>query len=186
MQPYCHPRHLGSSGTCARLQTTKGLTWTLRFYWPIPGVGRTERLAVGRNRPVPAPRVARKQTPISRPESRIKNSTSQTNCVKSEQQRPPPSFLQYSNRVRFLTRWLRTESHQTPIRIKLAAMLSDRPGGLCHPRETLVPSRVQGVAYSPYGYRRDDDASPFVAHGLGDSAFCIHSDGAKAASKSVK
>ena len=45
-------------------------------------------------------------------------------------------------------------------------MLCDRPGGLCHPRETLVPSRVQGVACSPCGYRRDDDASPLAAHGL--------------------
>jgi hypothetical protein len=38
----------------------------------------------------------------------------------------------------------------------------------------------------PYGYRRDDDASPLVAHGLGDSAICNHADGAKAASKSFK
>ena len=91
-----------------------------------------------------------------------------------------------SNRARFLTRWLRTESHQTPVEIKLAAMLCDRPGGVCHPRETLVPSRVQGVACIPYGYRRDDDASPLVAHGLGDSVICSHSDGAKAASKSFE
>jgi hypothetical protein len=50
----------------------------------------------------------------------------------------------------------------------------------------LVPSRVQGVACIPFGYRRNDDASPLVVHGLGDSAICIHSDGAKAASKSFK
>jgi hypothetical protein len=50
-------------------------------------------------------------------------------------------------------------SHQTPVGIKLAAMPCDRPGGTCRPRETLVPSRVQGVACIPYGYHRDDDAS---------------------------
>ena len=65
-------------------------------------------------------------------------------------------------------------------------MLRDCPGGLCHPRETLVPSRVHGVACIPYGYRRDGDASPLVAHGLGDSEIHIHSDGAKAASKSFE
>ena len=37
-----------------------------------------------------------------------------------------------------------------------------------HPRETLVPSHVQGVACIRYGYRRDDNASPWVAHDLGD------------------
>ena len=41
-------------------------------------------------------------------------------------------------------------------------MLCDRPGGLCRPRETLVPSRVQGVAYIPYGCRRDE-ATPVRA-----------------------
>jgi len=46
-------------------------------------------------------------------------------------------------------------------------MLCDRPGGLFHPRETLVPSLVQGVARIPYGCRLDDDASPHVVHGLG-------------------
>ena len=64
-------------------------------------------------------------------------------------------------------------------------MRCDRPGGLSHPRETLVPSRVQGVAYIARGYRRIDDASPLVAHGLGDSVIRIHSDGTRAASKSL-
>src|SRR5215467_6249617 len=48
-------------------------------------------------------------------------------------------------------------------------MLYDRPGGSCRPRETLVPSRVQRVVRILCGYRRDGDASPLVAHGLGDS-----------------
>ena len=111
---------------------------------------------------------------------------SQSNCDDTEQRRTPPSFLQTLNAPVFSRCWLRTESHQTPVGIKLAAMRCDRPGGLCHPRETLVPSRVQGVACIPYGYRRDDDASPLVAHGLGDSAICIHSGGARTASKSFK
>src|ERR1700676_5013561 len=120
------------------------------------------------------------------PESRTKPNRRKNNCVHTVQQRQPPSFLQTLTAPVFSLCWLRTESHQTPVRIKLAAMLCDRPGGLCHPRETLVPRRVQGVAYSPYGYRRNDDASPLAAHGLGDSAVCIHSDGARAASKSFK
>jgi len=41
--------------------------------------------------------------------------------------------------------WLRSESHQTPIEIKHVVMFYDRPGGLGHPRETLVPSRGQWV-----------------------------------------
>jgi hypothetical protein len=80
--------------------------------------------------------------------------------------------------------WLRCESHQTPVGIKPVAMLCDCPGGNCHPRETLVPSRVQGVAHIPFGCHLDDDASPCLAHGLGDSSICNHSDGAKTASKS--
>jgi len=84
---------------------------------------------------------------------------SQNNCVNILQQRTPPSFLQTLIAPVFSLCWLRTESHQTPIEIKLAAMLCDRPGGLCHPRETLVPSRVQGVAYIPKRCRRGD-ASP--------------------------
>ena len=101
------------------------------------------------------------------------------------QQRIPPSLLQTLTAPVFSLCRLRTESHQTPVGIKLAAMLCDRPGGVCHPRETLVPSRVQGVAHSPYGCRRGD-ASPQVAHGLGDSAICTASGGAKALSKSLE
>ena len=52
------------------------------------------------------------------------------------QQRMPPEVLQTLIAPVFSLGQLRTESHQTPIGIKLAAMLCDRPGGLCHPRET--------------------------------------------------
>ena len=90
------------------------------------------------------------------------------------QQPMPPSFLQTLTAPVFSLCRLRTESHQTPVGIKLAAMRCDRPGGFCHPRETLVPSRVQGVACIPCGYRRDGDASPLMARGLGDPGICIH------------
>jgi len=124
------------------------------------------------------------RTPISRPMSRATIDPRKRIALNTVQPRQPPSFLQKLTAPAFSLCWLRTKSHQTPVGIKLAAMLCDRPGGLCHPRETLVPSHVQGVACIPYGYRRDDDASPLVAHGLGDSAICIHSVGAKATSKS--
>lgn len=105
-------------------------------------------------------------------------------CVNSQSQQRATFIRADTNRARFLTGWLRTESHQTPVGIKPVAMLRDCPGGSCRPRETLVPGRVQGVVCIPRGYRHDDDASPLMAHGLGDSAFCIRSDGARAASKS--
>ena len=41
------------------------------------------------------------------------------------------------------------ESHQTPIRIKRAAMLLPSPWRLCRPRKTLVPHRVQWVNHRP-------------------------------------
>ena len=108
------------------------------------------------------------RTPIGRPVSRTKSNRRKNNCVNIVQQHVcHPSFAQTLTAPVFSLCWLRTESHQTPIRIKLAAMLCDRPGGLSHPRETLVPSHVQGVACIHYGYRRDD-ASPLVAHGLGE------------------
>jgi len=125
-----------------------------------------------------------KRTPISRPESMVKRSTSQTNCVKAERQGQPSSFLQTLTAPVFSLCRLRTESHQTPVGIKLVAMLYDRPGGSCRPRETLVPSRVQGVVRILCGYRRDGDASPLVAHDLGDSVICTYQDGARTASKS--
>ena len=80
---------------------------------------------------------------------------------------------------------LRTESHQTPVGIKLAAMLRDRPGGVCHPRETLVPSRVQGLCSQSLWL------SPRRYQSLGGSRLGrfsnLHSEGsAKAVSKSVE
>jgi hypothetical protein len=45
----------------------------------------------------------------------------------------------------FSFNWLRRESHQTPIEIKLIVMLYESPDGFCRPRETLVPRRVQLV-----------------------------------------
>ena len=61
----------------------------------------------------------------------------------------PPVFLQSLTASVFSLRWLRTESRQSPIRFKHVAMCCDRPGGLGRPRETLVPSRVQGVGHIP-------------------------------------
>jgi hypothetical protein len=152
------------------------------------GIAQCSRNATGRNGLHRAIRLAGasrpKRTPISRPESRIKSAPSQTNCVTTMQQRMPPSFLQTLTAPVFSLCRLRTESHQTPIGIKLAAMLCDCPGGLCHPRETLVPSRVQWVACILCGYRHDGDASPLVARDLGDSVLCAYQDGARAASKS--
>src|ERR1700694_5003436 len=59
----------------------------------------------------------------------------------------PPAFLQTLTAPLFRSCWLRTESRQSPIRFKHGAMCCDRPGGFCRPRETLVPSRVQGVGH---------------------------------------
>lgn len=96
----------------------------------------------------------------------------------------PPSLLQNTNRARFLTHWLRTESHQTPVGIKLVAMPCDRPWRQLPPQRNFGASPCPGGVCIPCGYRHDDDTSPLMAHGLGDSAFCIRSDGARAASKS--
>ena len=60
-----------------------------------------------------------------------------------------PVFLQILTAPVFSLRWLRTESRQSPIRFKQVAVYCDRPGGFCRPRETLVPSRVQGVSHIP-------------------------------------
>ena len=60
----------------------------------------------------------------------------------------PPVFLQTLTASVFSLRWLRTESRQSPIRFKHVAMYCDRPGGRGRPRETLVPSRVQGVGHT--------------------------------------
>src|SRR5216683_2676019 len=57
---------------------------------------------------------------------------------------------------------------------------------LVPPQRNFGAKPCPRVACIPYGYRRDDDASPLVAHGLGDSAISIHSDGARAASKSFE
>jgi hypothetical protein len=130
-----------------------------------------------------------KRTSISRPESRNNTSTSQCNCATSGSHVRLTALASFNSastdRVLFLTGRLRGESHQTSVGIKRVALLCDRPGGGCRPRETSVPSRVQGVACTARGYRRVDDASPLVAHGLGDSAICIHADGTRAASKSL-
>ena len=128
----------------------------------------------------------KKRTPISRRESRtISNRRKLIAMIRSNNVRHP-HFLQTLTAPVSSLCWLRSESHQTPVGIKLAAMLRDRPGGLYHPRETLVPSRVQWVARNPNGCRRGDDASPFVAHGLGDSAICIQSGGTKAVSNQLR
>ena len=127
---------------------------------------------------------ATKRTSISRPESRDNTSPSQFKCATSGSQSWPALVLQVLTAPCFSTRRLRTESHQTSVGIERVAVLCERPGGGCRPRETSVPSRVQGVACTARGYRRVDDASPLVAHGLGDSAICSHADGARAASKS--
>lgn len=76
--------------------------------------------------------------------------------------------------------WLRNRSHHTPIEIKLVVMFYDGPDGFCHPRETLVPRRVQRVVSHFRGYRYSDSSAK-VAHDLGDSV--LHkTDGTKAAS----
>src|SRR5450432_4836742 len=59
----------------------------------------------------------------------------------------PLVFLQTLTASVFSLRWLRTESRQSPIRFKHVAICCDRPGGMGRPRETLVPSRVQGVSH---------------------------------------
>jgi hypothetical protein len=93
-------------------------------------------------------------------------------------------FLQTVIAPAFSCCWLRSESHQTPVGIKPSAILCEGPGGLRHPRETFVPIRVQWVAHISNGCRLHGDASPYMAHELGDSQVCNQSDGAKAASKS--
>jgi len=73
-----------------------------------------------------------------------------------QQQRLPPSFVQPLTAPVFSLCWLRTESHQTPIGIKLAAMLCDRPGGLATPEKLWCQAVSKGVAYIPDGCRRGD------------------------------
>jgi hypothetical protein len=92
-------------------------------------------------------------------------------CVASmfQAQPQPPIFLQTLTASVFSLRWLRTESRQSPIRFKPVAMCCDRPGGIGRPRETLVPSRVQGVSHIPVAVAR---ATP-VRNGL--SAWAIQS-----------
>ncbi len=105
---------------------------------------------------------------------------SHTDCVHTVRQRMPPSFLQTPTASVFSLCRLRTESRQSPIRIKRCRDALRAPWRPAPPRETLVPSRVQGVA-SVDGCR-DGDASPLLAHSLGDSVICIPSGGAKTAS----
>ena len=93
----------------------------------------------------------------------------------------PPAFLQTLTAPVFSLSWLRSESRQSPIRFKHVAMHCDCPGGVRRPRETLVPSHVQGAIHIDSGCRVGD-ASPQLAHGLGDSVICTHSGGAKTAS----
>lgn len=91
-------------------------------------------------RPAAASRRLRERTPISRPESRTKsNRRKLIASIRCNNACHLHSMQTLTAPVFSLCR-LRTESHQTPVGIKLAAMLCDRPGGLCHPRETLVPS----------------------------------------------
>jgi hypothetical protein len=59
----------------------------------------------------------------------------------------PPVCLQTLTAPVFSLHWLRTEPRQSPIGFKHVAMFCDRPGGMGRPRETLVPSCVQGVGH---------------------------------------
>ena len=114
-----------------------------------------------------------KRTSISQPKSRVKKCVA--NHLRQFRVKTPATVNPAStDRALFLASRLRTESHQTSVGIKLSAIFCGRPGGICRPRETLVPSPVQGVACTLRGYRVFDDASPLVAHDLGDSANCIH------------
>jgi hypothetical protein len=90
----------------------------------------------------------RKLTPISRPGSRTKSGL-RIFDASNHHSLAPPSASAVSIAPVFSLGRLRTESRQTPIGIKRVALLSDRPGGVCRPRETLVPSRVHGdhIAY---------------------------------------
>ena len=119
----------------------------------------TETSSSCRRRPFTAPSAARptpairqrhkQQSPIDGPVSRGNSISSQSMCrvhvpsINSQ----PPVFLQTLTASVFSLRWLRTESRQSPIRFKHVAMYCDRPGGMGRPRETLVPSRVQGVGH---------------------------------------
>jgi hypothetical protein len=117
---------------------------------------------------------ARKWTSISQSKSRGKKKYVANHLRQFRVKTPAIINPASTNRALFLASRLRTESHQTSVGIKLAAIFCGRPGGICRPRETLVPSHVQGVACTLRGYRVFDDASPLVAHDLGDSVNCIH------------
>jgi hypothetical protein len=117
-----------------------------------------------------------------------------SNCLKMSPQifQTTPSHASHLHSCKTLTApvfsviWLRTESHQTPVGIKLVAMPCDRPWRQLPPQRNFGARPCPGGVCIPCGYRHDDDASPLMAHGLGDSAFCIRSDGARAASKSFE
>jgi hypothetical protein len=126
----------------------------------------------------------RQRTPISRPESRAKKVRRKQLRQFTATTAPPPSFVQTLTAPVFSLVGCEPNRTRHPSGSSLSQCFATGPGGSCRPRETLVPGRVQGSACIPCGYRHDDDASPLMAHGLGDSAFCIRSDGTRAASKS--
>jgi hypothetical protein len=78
--------------------------------------------------------------------------------------------------------WLRTESRQSPIRIKRAAMLCSRPSELLHPRRTLVPRAVQWKCCTEKSGCRLPGSRPLVARHVGDADLArvagkiVHSD----------
>jgi hypothetical protein len=95
------------------------------------------------------PKTPYKRSPIDGSVSRGDSISSQSNVLRpcSKYNAQPPVFLQTLTASVFSLCWLRTESRQSPIRFKPVAMYCDRPGGVSRPRETLVPSRVQGVGH---------------------------------------
>lgn len=64
--------------------------------------------------------------------------------------------------------WLRNESHQTPIEIKLVVMFYDRPGGFATLEKLWFQDVSNGLFHNSRGYRYFY-TSPKVAHNLGDS-----------------
>jgi hypothetical protein len=115
--------------------------------------------------------------------SQGKKSTSQTVASIHSDNSAPPSFVQTLTASVFSL--VGCEPNRTRHPSGSSCRNTPRlPWQQLPPQRNFGTRSCPGGVCIPCGYRHDDDTSPLMAHGLGDSAFCIRSDGARAASKS--
>ncbi|TDN58891.1 hypothetical protein B0G77_8064 [Paraburkholderia sp. BL10I2N1] len=112
-----------------------------------------------------------------------KKSASQTVASIHSDNSAPPSIVQTLTASVFSLVGCEPNRTRHPSGSSLSQCSATALAAVAAPEKLWYQAVSKGAACIPCGYRRDD-ASPLMAHGLGDSAFCIHSDGARAASKS--